>query len=473
MRGPAIGSLFSGIGGLELGVEHATGGHVVWQVEKSEFCRSVLAKHYPNAVRYDDVCTVGENLARVDIICGGFPCQDLSLAGKRAGFAGEKSSLWREYRRIVDLLRPRFVFVENVPPLTTSRGGWDFAEVLGALAALGYDAVWDRFRASDVGAPHRRERIFVLAYSRRIMRERRENGDAWRRTDGAPTGREEGAGDAERCGGECDVADARGVTQQRREPEWVSGVAVPSVAREAREGLADADGVREQQPGGASNGGRRRSRNGGATSRGEGMADAAGAGAVAAQQRGQRRRAVARGEGVADSNGERSERADARGERAGRGVAVGIGESIGVGQANPDVSGLEVGQGGSGNTRAEHPTAERSGDGRAAALGNTDACGRHRRAGELGPRRRKEPADAGSGIALAGVGGMPDGLPRGLDAHRWPAGRGEAQHEWEPPRTEARVPHRKERLMALGNAVVPQVAALAWQVLYARIMEAV
>ena len=429
MDGPAIGSLFSGIGGLELGVEHATGGHVVWQVEKSEFCRSVLAKHYHNAVRYDDVCTVGENLARVDIICGGFPCQDLSLAGKRAGFAGEKSSLWREYRRVVDLLRPSFVFVENVPPLTTSRGGWDFAEVLGALAALGYDEVWDRFRASDVGAPHRRERIFVLAY-------------------------------------------ARSIAQQRWEPEWVSGGAVPSVAREAREGLADADGVREQQPGGASNGGRRRSRNGGATSRGEGMADAAGAGAVAAQQRGQRRRAVARGEGVADSNGERSERADAWGERAGRGAAVGSGESIGVGQANPDVSGLEVWQGGRGDTRTEHPTAERSGDGRAATLGNTDACGRHRRAGELGPRRRKEPADAGSGIALAGVGGMPDGLPRGLDAHRWPAGRGEAQHEWEPPRTKARVPHRKERLMALGNAVVPQVAALAWQVLYARIMEA-
>lgn len=455
MDGPSIGSLFSGIGGLELGVEHATGGHVVWQVEKSEFCRSVLAKHYPNAVRYDDVCTVGENLTCVDIVCGGFPCQDLSLAGKRAGFAGEKSSLWREYRRVVDLLRPSFVFVENVPPLTTSRGGWDFAEVLGALAALGYDAVWDRFRASDVGAPHRRERIFVLAYSRRIMRERRQNGDAWCWTDGASAGREESAGDAERRGGECDVAYARGIAQQRWEPEWISGGAVPSVAREAREGLADADGVREQQPGGASNGGRRRSRNGGAASRGE---------------------------GVADSNGERSERADAWGECAGRGVAVRSGESIGVGQADPDVSGLEVGQGGGGNTRAEHPTAERSGDGRAAALADTDGIAEREPQHEAvsvarggiarGGIARAGARGGGGRVALPGVGGMPDGIPRGLDAHRWPAGRGEAQHEWEPPRTEARVPHRKERLMALGNAVVPQVAALAWRVLYARIMEA-
>jgi hypothetical protein len=91
-------------------------------------------------------------------------CQDVSVAGLRAGFSGERSSLWREYRRIVAHVRPRFVFLENVAGLASSQGGWDFGEVLGGLADLGYDATWDRFRASDVAAPHRRERIFLLGW---------------------------------------------------------------------------------------------------------------------------------------------------------------------------------------------------------------------------------------------------------------------------------------------------------------------
>lgn len=152
-----LGSLFSGIGGLELGVEAATGARVLWQVERDAWCREVLAKHWPDAVRYDDVRTVN-GLPRVDILCGGFPCQDVSVAGKRAGFSGERSSLWREYRRIIADVGPRFVFVENVPGLLTADDGWAFGEVLSDLAALGFDATWDVFRASDVGAPHRRER---------------------------------------------------------------------------------------------------------------------------------------------------------------------------------------------------------------------------------------------------------------------------------------------------------------------------
>lgn len=155
-----IGSLFSGIGGLELGLEAATNACTLWQVEKEPFCREVLAKHYPEATRYDDVCTVGShNLAPVDVICGGFPCQDLSYAGKGAGLAGERSGLWREYRRIVGELRPRYVFVENVSALL----GRGLGTVLGDLSSLGYDAVWTTLRASDVGAPHRRERLFILA----------------------------------------------------------------------------------------------------------------------------------------------------------------------------------------------------------------------------------------------------------------------------------------------------------------------
>lgn len=157
-----IGSLFSGIGGLELGLEWAGLGPVLWQVEKDPFCQAVLARHWPHAQRFEDVCTVGPSvLRRVRLICGGFPCQDLSFAGKGAGLAGTRSSLWWEYARIIRDMGPAVVVVENVPGIR-SRG---LDAVLGTLAALGYDAEWHSFRASDVGAPHRRERVFVIAWS--------------------------------------------------------------------------------------------------------------------------------------------------------------------------------------------------------------------------------------------------------------------------------------------------------------------
>ena len=165
-----IGSLFSGIGGLELGLEWVGLGPVKWQVENEPFCRSVLAKHWPEADRsVTDVCAATRsNLAPVDLICGGFPCQDLSYAGKGAGLAGARSGLWREYARIVGEIRPRFVVVENVSALL-GRGA---SVVLGDLARLGYDAVWTTVRASDVGAPHRRERLFIVAYRGRIVVQR-------------------------------------------------------------------------------------------------------------------------------------------------------------------------------------------------------------------------------------------------------------------------------------------------------------
>ena len=157
-----IGSLFSGIGGLELGLEWAGVGHAVWQVEREPFCRSVLARHWPNARRFDDVRTVGaHNLEPVDVICGGFPCQDISYAGKGLGLSGERSGLWYEFARIVGDMGPRFVVVENVAALVT-RG---LPDVLGTLSDLGYDAQWRTIRASDVGAPHRRERLFIVAYT--------------------------------------------------------------------------------------------------------------------------------------------------------------------------------------------------------------------------------------------------------------------------------------------------------------------
>lgn len=184
-----IGSLFSGIGGLELGLERAGLGHVVWQCEIDPYCREVLARHWPEAKRFEDVREIDSSAPAVDILCGGFPCQDVSVAGKRAGLAGERSGLWFEFARIVRELRPRYVVVENVPGLLT--GG--LGDVLGELAASGYDAEWDCVPASAVGAPHRRDRVFILAYP----------DAAHRAGDGVscgPTTERIGAWDA-RCGG--------------------------------------------------------------------------------------------------------------------------------------------------------------------------------------------------------------------------------------------------------------------------------
>ncbi len=164
------GSLFAGIGGFDLGFERA-GIKTIWQVEIDEYCRRVLARHFPAARRFDDIreCfgqhaafteTRKHYLRYVDIVSGGFPCQDISNAGKRAGIDGERSGLWSEYARLIREIRPRYVVVENVAALL-QRG---IERVLGDLAACGYDAEWQSIRASDVGAPHRRERIWIIAY---------------------------------------------------------------------------------------------------------------------------------------------------------------------------------------------------------------------------------------------------------------------------------------------------------------------
>lgn len=154
-----IGSLFSGIGGLERGLERAGVGHVVWQVESDEFCRRVLAKHWPDVERFDDVCKVGAaTLPPVDLICGGFPCQDVSSAGNREGLAGERSGLWFEFARIVGELRPEWVVVENV---ASGAKLWVDAVVAG-LGEQGYQAIPFPLSAADCGAPHLRRRVFVV-----------------------------------------------------------------------------------------------------------------------------------------------------------------------------------------------------------------------------------------------------------------------------------------------------------------------
>jgi len=165
-----FGSLFAGIGGFDLGLERS-GMQCAWQVEIDPWCRQVLARHWPDVPRYEDVRDVGAgNLEWVDVIAGGFPCQDISSAGKREGIRGKRSGLWTEFARIIRELRPRFVIVENVAALLVRGMG----TVLGDLAASGYDAEWQMLPAAAFGAPHIRQRVFIVAYpqSSRNQRER-------------------------------------------------------------------------------------------------------------------------------------------------------------------------------------------------------------------------------------------------------------------------------------------------------------
>ncbi len=165
--------LFSGIGGFSLGLERTAGFKTVAFCEIEEFPRRVLAKHWPEVPCYHDVRELtADKLAAdgisVDVITGGFPCQDLSLAGKKAGMGeGTRSGLWSEIDRLIGELRPQFVIVENVANLLSGPseqpGGW-FGRVLGDLAERGYDAEWQNIPAGAMGAPHLRERAWIVAY---------------------------------------------------------------------------------------------------------------------------------------------------------------------------------------------------------------------------------------------------------------------------------------------------------------------
>lgn len=152
--------LFSGIGGFSLGLERAGGFRTVAFCEINEYCRAVLAKHWPDVPSHGDVTTREFIKGEADVICGGFPCQDVSYAGGGAGVSGERSGLYRELIRAIRVVRPRFAIVENVAALL-SRG---MGTVLGDLAAIGNDAEWHCVPAAAVGAPHIRDRVWIVAY---------------------------------------------------------------------------------------------------------------------------------------------------------------------------------------------------------------------------------------------------------------------------------------------------------------------
>ncbi len=185
-----IGSLFSGYSGLDRAVTAVTGAEPAWFCEWEEAPSKILAKHYPNVPNFHDVSKVDwTQVEPVDILTGGFPCQDLSLAGKRAGLKdGTRSGLWSEFHKAIEIIRPRLVVIENVRGLLSATAHsdleycpWCMGEsgdgepplralgaVLGDLADIGYDARWTSVRASDAGAPHSRFRVFIVAYPRGV-----------------------------------------------------------------------------------------------------------------------------------------------------------------------------------------------------------------------------------------------------------------------------------------------------------------
>ncbi|OJU39712.1 MAG: hypothetical protein BGN97_00385 [Microbacterium sp. 69-10] len=196
-----IGSLFSGVGGLDMAVEAFFAGETVWHCEFDEEPSKVLSARWPGVPNFGDVTAVEwSTVEQVDILCGGFPCQDLSLAGRRSGMRpGTRSGLWADFVKAIDALRPKVVVIENVrgllsgcaesasdstlglcPRCVDPDGGASHSpnvralgRVLGDLSALGFDAEWHGLLASDIGAPHGRFRVFVLAYARGVRLDER------------------------------------------------------------------------------------------------------------------------------------------------------------------------------------------------------------------------------------------------------------------------------------------------------------
>jgi DNA (cytosine-5)-methyltransferase 1 len=183
-----IGSLFSGYGGLDLAVTELTGATVAWHCEWDDAPSKVLQHHFPNVPNYRDVTKVDfASIEPVDILTGGFPCQDLSIAGKRAGLEdGTRSGLWSEFARAIETIKPKLVVIENVKGILSAKANSNvehcqdcmgndgeqpvlraLGAVLGNLDDIGYDAKWCGLRAADTGAPHNRFRIFIIAYPRK------------------------------------------------------------------------------------------------------------------------------------------------------------------------------------------------------------------------------------------------------------------------------------------------------------------
>ena len=377
-----LGSMFAGIGGLCGGLCAATGAEVAWHVEYDPFCRAVLEKVRPGVLCYADTFSVEYEFApEIDWLCAGFPCQPVSHSGKRKG-VDDARWLWPEVERAARALRPRLVVLENVPGVFTANGGAAFRDVLGGLAALRYDAEWGCLPAAGVGAPHLRNRAFVVAWDTLAHA---DVGKGWKRHHAdvqrgrAQDPQQAGVGGS---GGTNPMAHATG-EREREQATAAHTLAARGHARpESRGGgepLAHADSEGRLQQGGALGAQRGRASN-------------------------------------------RSSVASPLGD-------VGDGDRAGL-------EGRRLPERQRGDERTTWPPSS------------------------AGAARAPGPVEPGVGRAAHGVPeGLHGALERGaLDAGPWPAGRGQAQHAWEAPRTAHKVPGRSRRLKALGNGVVPAVA---------------
>jgi len=202
-----VGSTFTGVGGADIGFEQA-GFTISWQCELDAWKRTILASHWPDVQIFDDITTMLDP-PPVDILIGGFPCQDLSVAGQRKGFTGERSVLAFEFLRLAESIRPRWLVLENVPGLLSSSGGADFARLIDEVVACGFGVAWRILDARFFSVPQRRRRVFIVARrtdalidsaeaSRLALRALRESGDGdiapgWKSRQDAPRGLKEGA----------------------------------------------------------------------------------------------------------------------------------------------------------------------------------------------------------------------------------------------------------------------------------------
>ena len=161
MKPLTVGSTFTGVGGADLGFEWA-GFDIAWQCESDAWKQTVLRAHWPSVELFDDICTM-QDPPPVDVMIGGFPCQDLSVAGRRKGFSGERSVLAFEFLRVAESLQPRWIVLENVPGLLSSNGGRDFARLIDEVVGCGYGVAWRILDARYFGVPQRRRRVFIVA----------------------------------------------------------------------------------------------------------------------------------------------------------------------------------------------------------------------------------------------------------------------------------------------------------------------
>jgi DNA (cytosine-5)-methyltransferase 1 len=216
---------FSGIGGFSLAARWLGGIETVQFVEREPYCQQVLAKHWPTVPIHDDICTFRPAPGSADIICGGFPCQDISQAGKGAGLAGSRSGLFYELLRVVRLVGPRYVVLENVAAIT--HRGMD--DVLGDLAEAGFDAEWACIPAAAVGACHQRDRWWLVAYADHGNKQATKPINGFKGQTAAPNGCGEDA--ANPSSPRLERRWPSGSTAHRLSPDWRSYLSQPVLCR--------------------------------------------------------------------------------------------------------------------------------------------------------------------------------------------------------------------------------------------------